>query len=173
MQVLLLNNTFEPIKVISWQKAIVLHFKKKVEIVEEYEGMILHSQRLNIKVPAVVRLHYYVSIRKFQALRFSKENIFFRDNYTCSYCGKKFPKSQLTLDHVIPFSRGGKKTWDNIVTACTRCNNEKSDKSLDQFSKMKGKKFNKPKEPSIQNYLKFYIKVQQIPDKWKFYLPAQ
>ncbi|MDH4128833.1 MAG: HNH endonuclease [Spirochaetota bacterium] len=169
MQVLLLNSSFEPIKIISWQKAIILLFKNKVEIVEEYDKYFIHSEKLTFRMPAVVKLHYFLNIRKYQSLRFSKENVFFRDNYTCVYCNKKFLKNYLTLDHVIPFSKGGKKTWYNIVTACHECNNKKGDRHLEQTDL---KLLKKPIKPSGHNYLNFYIKFQNIPDKWRDYLPA-
>ncbi len=167
MQVLLLNSAYEPLKVISWKKAIILLFKQKAETIEEYGDFFIHSQRVTLSVPAVIRLYYYVNIRRFQNLRFSKENIFYRDNYTCVYCGYQFPKNQLTLDHVIPFSKGGQKTWANIVTACHTCNNKKGDRSPEQFGY---KLMKKPKMPSIKNYISFYTKVQTIPEQWRAYL---
>ncbi|HEO64786.1 MAG TPA: HNH endonuclease [Spirochaetes bacterium] len=169
MNVLLLNNTYEPVKVISWQKAIILHFKEKVDIIEVYEDFEIHSEKLALNVPAVVRLHYYVNIHKHLNLRLSKENIFYRDNYTCAYCGKRLPKDQLTLDHVIPLSKGGKKAWNNIVAACNSCNNKKGN-HLPEHSHFRPMK--KPFEPSVKSYLSFFIKVQRIPDQWKDYLPS-
>ncbi len=169
MQVLLLNNTYEPLKIISWQKAIILFFKQKVDIIEEYENKLLHSERIIFKMPAVVRLNKYVNIRKYQNLRFTKENIFFRDNYCCVYCGKRYQKDQLTLDHVIPLSKGGKKTWNNIVTACNHCNNKKGDQLIDQ---MGIKLLKKPDAPPTHTYIHFYIKLQTIPHQWKVYLPS-
>ena len=170
MQVLLLNNTYEPIKIISWKKAVILYFKKKVDIIEVYEDRLLHSEKLVIEMPAVVKLNFYVNVRKYQMLSLSKENIFFRDNYTCLYCGKKLPKSYLTLDHVIPFSKGGEKTWKNLVTACHTCNNKKGDRLLHQIEL---KLLKKPAEPSLNSYLAFHTKFHSIPDKWKIYLPME
>jgi 5-methylcytosine-specific restriction endonuclease McrA len=167
MQVLLLNNSYEPLKVISWQKAIILLFKEKVAVVEEYNHHLIRSEKLVLKMPAVIQLHHYVNPRNYQTMRFSKENIFFRDNYTCAYCGQRFCKTQLTLDHVVPFSRGGKKTWSNIVTACHECNNKKGDRDLHQ---LEFKLLTQPHKPPIYNYLTYYNKLQHIPDQWKNYL---
>ncbi|MDH5681858.1 MAG: HNH endonuclease [Spirochaetota bacterium] len=169
MRVLLLNATYEPIKIISWQKTMILYFNHKVEILEEYNGNFIHSERLTFRVPAVVRLKKYVNIHKFLSLRFSKENIFYRDQYTCAYCGRQFSKNYLTLDHVIPLSRGGKKTWKNIVTACYTCNNKKADKIPDQHG---FKLLKNPVEPPVTMYLNFYIKLQSVPKEWETYLPA-
>lgn len=169
MQALLLNNTYEPIKIISWQKAIILSFKKKVDVIEEYDSYLIRSEKLTFKMPAVVRLYCYVNVRKHHTLRFSKENIFFRDNYRCTYCGIQFSKNSLTLDHVIPLSKGGEKTWNNIVTACHPCNNKKGDRVLEQTEL---KLLKKPVKPSVQSYLTFYSKLQTIPDKWRVYLPV-
>src|SRR3977135_3011361 len=104
-QTLLLNQGFEPIKVISWQRAISLLFLGKVEVLEEY-GRDIRSVNIIIKVPAVVRL-LRAFRRHARPVKFSRANIYARDNYKCQYCGKKASISELTYDHVKPRSQGG------------------------------------------------------------------
>ena len=108
-QTLLLNQGFEPIKVISWQRAISLLFLGKVEVLEEYDRDI-RSVNLIIKVPAVVRL-LRAFRRHARPVKFSRVNIYARDNYKCQYCGKKASISELTYDHVVPRSQGGLTEW--------------------------------------------------------------
>src|SRR6185312_3223975 len=109
---LVLNASFEPLHIVTWQRAIQLLFQGKVEVIEESEKEV-HTVRLTIKVPAVLRLLQYVPLtKKKQIVRFSRANIFLRDNHACQYCGGKFNKNQLTLDHVIPIVQGGRKSWE-------------------------------------------------------------
>src|SRR5450631_4394422 len=122
-QTLLLNQGFEPIKVISWQRAITLLFLGKVEVLEEYDRDI-RSVTMVIKIPAVVRL-LRAFRRHARPVKFSRVNIYARDNYRCQYCGKKAPISDLTYDHVLPRSQGGLTEWTNIVSCCYLCNRKK------------------------------------------------
>ncbi len=168
MRVLLLNSSYEPLKIVSWKKAVILIYKEKAQLLEEYDNLLIRSPNLVLKAPSVIRLYYYVNINKYKILRFSKENIFFRDNYTCAYCGNKFNKSQLTLDHIIPYSKGGRKTWTNIVTACNYCNNKKGSYNLDQVN---FRLLNKPFKPSENSYIAFHNKFHTIPVQWRNYLP--
>ena len=105
-QVLLLNITYEPLKVINWKKAITLLMLGKVEVLEEY-GRDIHSVSFTIKLPSVVRLLMLVKRPKNQ-VRFSRQNIYARDKYKCQYCGQKLPVEDLSYDHVVPKSRGGR-----------------------------------------------------------------
>ena len=119
---LLLNSTYEPLRVVHWQKAIALLWQGKVEVLEVYDREI-HGISLSIKLPAVMRLLKLVRLKdSHRAVKFSRINIFTRDGYTCQYCSRKFRTEELTFDHVIPIAKGGKKTWENITTACWRCN---------------------------------------------------
>ena len=120
---LLLNASFEPLKVISWQRAVTLFFSGKVEVVEEYETSI-RSVSLVIRAPAVVRLLNYVKVTR-RKPPLSKANILARDDFECQYCRTKLRGGEATLDHVIPRSKGGTTCWNNIVTCCTKCNRKK------------------------------------------------
>lgn len=139
---LLLSTAYEPIKIISWRKAVVLSYLEKVEVVEHYDRRI-HSPSISISLPAVVRLNRYVRHLP-RKVKFSRQNLYHRDNFTCQYCNKPKPAHQLTYDHVIPRSRGGKTNWTNIVTACIRCNLKKGNKLLHQINY---RLLKEPKEP--------------------------
>lgn len=120
---MLLNASFEPLKVISWQRAITMWFSGKVEVVEEYDHDI-RSVSLIIKAPAVVRLLRYVKIRT-RRPPLNRKNVYARDNGICQYCSRDLQFDFFTLDHVIPKSKGGSTSWDNIVCSCGRCNRKK------------------------------------------------
>src|SRR5688572_1005483 len=124
-QTLLLNATFEPIKIVSWQRAMTLWAQSKVEIIETHDRE-ARSVSFTFKLPSVVRLLRFVRIRiRKDYVPFTRANIYARDKHQCQYCGKEFASEDLTFDHVIPSAQGGRKTWDNIVTACMPCNREK------------------------------------------------
>ena len=126
---LLLNATYEPMKVISWQRAITLLFLNKAEMVESYDEVI-RSISHAVRKPAVVRLRRYA--RQDRSVKFSRENVYRRDDFSCQYCGARPGAAALTLDHVVPRARGGKTEWTNIVTACVRCNAVKADRTPEQ-----------------------------------------
>ncbi|MEJ2586975.1 MAG: HNH endonuclease, partial [Deltaproteobacteria bacterium] len=102
-QVLLLNITYEPLRIINWKKAITLLMLGKVEVLEEY-GTEVHSVSFTLKLPSVVRL-LMMAKRPRTSVKFSRQNIYARDKYCCQYCGRKFPVEDLSYDHVIPKSR--------------------------------------------------------------------
>jgi len=122
--VLVLNATYEPLSVISVRRAVVLLLKEKAEIVEAAEAWV-RAQNWAIPQPLVIRLVYYVRIPHRLSLPLSRRTVLARDGYTCQYCGRQPDRSELTLDHVLPRSRGGKTSWENVVAACTRCNQRK------------------------------------------------
>jgi 5-methylcytosine-specific restriction endonuclease McrA len=164
---LVLNASFEPLHVVSWQRALQLLFQGKVEVVEESEHEV-RTVRFTIKVPAVLRLLNYVPLKtKKQIVRFSRSNIFIRDQNVCQYCGNKFGKAQLTLDHVIPIVQGGKKSWENIVTACKPCNQRKGGRTPNQASMQL---IGRPKRPSWLPTASFQMGVAITPERWKIYL---
>ncbi len=127
---LLLNASYEPIKVISWKKAISLFFLEKVEVIEHYDADV-RSVSLSIKMPAVVRLLRYVKISR-RKPPLSKINLLARDNYCCQYCHKQLDYKSSTFDHVVPRSQQGQTTWDNVVIACGTCNRKKGGRTPEQ-----------------------------------------
>lgn len=123
-QTLVLNATYEPIKIVDWQRAITLWCRGKVEIIETHDREV-RSVSLTFKLPSVVRLLHFVKLRKRPTVPFTRANIYARDNYTCQYCDVQFSPEKLTFDHVVPVAHGGQRGWTNIVTACEPCNRKK------------------------------------------------
>lgn len=164
---LLLNAGFEPLRVVSWQRAFILVFQGKVEILEEY-GSTINTVSKQFKIPAVIRLRRWVNLKRQQPIiRFSRANIYARDENRCQYCYKKFSDKDLTLDHVKPAVRGGKKTWENIVAACIRCNQKKSDRTPEEAGM---KILNKPRVPSWLPGLFHTIQTRSMHELWEPYL---
>lgn len=127
IKVLLLSQGYEPIQIIPWEDAISMVYLNKVEVLAEYEVQV-HSQHLTWSIPAVVRLLARPSRFNFR-VRFSRDHLFRRDNFTCLYCGRRFKPKELTYDHVVPRSQGGGRSWENIATACEPCNQKKGNKT--------------------------------------------
>ena len=125
-RVLVLNATYEPINVCTLRRAAVLLLKEKAELLERRKGA-LHSERMTMERPDVIRLVSYVRIpREAHRRKITRRAVLARDSWTCQYCGSR--KSGLTVDHVIPRSRGGKSVWENIVAACATCNRRKGNR---------------------------------------------
>lgn len=122
-QVLVLNASYEPLSLVSVRRAMVLLLREKAELLEATETLLRSSNRA-YPVPLVIRLVHYVRLphRKVPPTRAA---VMLRDGYTCQYCGTAPGRHWLTVDHVLPRSRGGRHDWDNLVTACTRCNQKK------------------------------------------------
>lgn len=129
-RVLVLNASFEPINVCTVRRAVVMIFKG-VARVEEHNGHVLHSAKMTIHAPSVIRLMDYIHI-PFKNRSLSRKNILLRDHSTCQYCGKILPPAELTLDHVVPRSRRGDSTWDNLVACCKRCNHRKGNRTPEE-----------------------------------------
>lgn len=125
---LVLNADGQPISLlppstINWKEAVTYLWLEKVHVLEWYDDWIVRSESWETKVPAVVMMKDM--LRRKRSPRFSRYNLYLRDMFTCQYCEKQFPQSILTMDHVLPLSKGGKTVWDNIVTACNPCNGKK------------------------------------------------
>lgn len=162
--VLLLNTSFEPLKVISWQRAVSMFFMGKVEVVEEYDDQI-RSVSLIIRAPSVVRLLKFVKIgRKSPPL--CRANILARDDFRCQYCARDLTAREATLDHVVPRSQKGRTTWENIVCCCSSCNRKKGGRTPAQARMTLLKKPVKPDWLPVLN-MKFHGK---IPLAWKNFL---
>ena len=129
--VLVLNATYEPLNVVSVRRAIVLLLKEKAELVEAAEAQ-LRAERVQFPVPLVIRLVTYIKVPRRFDLPVSRRTVLSRDNYTCQYCGAQPGKEELTIDHVLPRSRGGTHTWDNVVTACGPCNRRKGNRTPEE-----------------------------------------
>lgn len=131
---LLLNSDCNPVSVlplslISWQKAISYMVSEKVSVLEWHDDWVVHSSSWSTKVPSVIMLKEYY--HKKPHVRFSKANVYLRDEYKCQYCDTDVTRKTATLDHVLPVSHGGKSIWENATTACGPCNSSKgNDKSI-------------------------------------------
>lgn len=158
---LLLDQGFQPLRVIPWRRALCMHFVGKVEVVSLHEWEIPTVSR-TYPAPAVVRLLRHVRARPLY-VRFSRENVYLRDRHQCQYCGKKCGPRELTLDHVIPRSRGGKTTWKNVVTACVDCNRRKGRATPEQAGMPLRTVPTRPKwlTPRV-----FQLGDQQLPQAW-------
>ena len=121
-QVLVLNASYEPLNITTWRRAVVMMLKGKAEGLEHDP---CRQLRQGTHLPTVIRLRQYVRV-PFRQLPLTRRNLFQRDNHTCQYCGSNAE----TVDHVVPRSRGGRHTWDNVVAACRRCNGGKRDRLL-------------------------------------------
>ena len=166
-QTLLLNASYEPLKVVHWQKAVTLWWQGKVEIISVYDKEI-RSVSFSIKLPSVIRLLRYVRMRRrFDYVPFSRANIYARDNYACQYCGDKFPTSELTFDHVVPVAQGGRKDWENIVTACISCNREKGGRTPAEAGMHLVRI---PKRPESVPAIRITIGLRNAPESWRDYL---
>jgi 5-methylcytosine-specific restriction endonuclease McrA len=126
-RVLVLNASFEPINVCTARRAVIL-ILKGVALAEESSSAWIHSSRVSVPMPSVIRLMEYIHI-PFERKSLSRKNILLRDHNTCQYCAKVFPPPDLTLDHIVPRSHGGDSTWDNLVASCRACNNRKGSRS--------------------------------------------
>ena len=126
-RVLVLNASFEPVNVCTERRAVVMIFKG-IARMEEHNGHMLHSARITMHAPSVIRLVEYIHI-PYKSRSLSRKNILLRDHSTCQYCGRQSSPSELTLDHVLPRSRGGANTWLNTVAACGGCNQRKGDRT--------------------------------------------
>ena len=115
--------SYLPLSTIQWKEAVTYLWLDKVTVLDWYDDWIVRSSSWETRVPAVIMLKDMM--RRKKTPRFSKTNVFLRDLHHCQYCNTLFPKSVLTLDHVLPISHGGKTNWENIVTACSPCNARK------------------------------------------------
>jgi 5-methylcytosine-specific restriction endonuclease McrA len=164
---LLLNASYEPLKVISWERAVTLFFLGKVEVVEQYEKDI-RSVSIVIKVPAVVRLLKYVKLGK-RKPPLNKINLLSRDNFTCQYCAAYLHRKEATVDHVIPKSKGGVSSWGNVVIACNPCNRKKGSRTPREASM---RLLSQPKAPEWLPVLNCEFLIE-VPHVWKIFLSSR
>jgi len=160
--VLVLNATFEPINVCTVRRATVLLLKEKAELVERGSA-VLRSGSATLPKPLVIRLVRYVRVpRDTHRRKITRRAVFARDDWTCQYCGAR---SNLTVDHVIPRSKGGPSSWDNIVASCAPCNRRKGDHLPTQVD-MHPRHVPKPPSPHIF----VHVASPTIPGPWRQYL---
>lgn len=168
---LMLTPWMAPHRVISWQRAIVLSFLGKVEVLEEYDDCIA-APSMTLRTPAVVRLkNGHVSAVLFRnRIRFSRDNVFARDGFRCQYCGERKEPRALNYDHVVPRVRGGKTSWENIVTSCYPCNIRKGSRSPEEAG-MKLRR--KPFKPTSLPNAPIVHPGNAVPPAWKDYVVSE
>lgn len=160
-KVLLLNQNYEPMSVVTAKKAIILVFLQKVEIVEKRDTMI-RSQHLALPLPSIIRLICYVRIPH-KRVELTRKNILRRDGFYCQYCGTS--KGPFTVDHVVPRTKGGWDSWENLVCACVRCNNKKGQRTPDEANMPLRRR---PRRPSHLFFIQHFIGASE--ECWKPYL---
>ena len=163
--VLVLNATYEPINVTAVRRAMVL-LLKGVAQAEEVHASEVHSAANAHKVPSVIRLLAYRHIPQ-QSRALSRKNILLRDRNTCQFCGGIFPGSELTLDHVVPRSRGGRSSWENLVACCYRCNNSKGDRTPEEAG---FKLARRPRPFTLHTSRQLMRMIGHRDERWRKYL---
>ena len=163
--VLVLNASYEPINVCAARRAIVLVLKG-IAAAEERTSHQVASARLTMKLPSVIRLLEYRRIPR-QTRSLSRKNVMLRDHYTCQYCGRSLPASELTMDHVTPRSRGGETSWENLVTCCIACNNRKGNRTPEEA----GMRLARPPRPFTLHTNRHLMRLLGKSDEqWRKYL---
>ena len=155
---LVLNASQEPLAVVPARRAVVLVLKEKAEIVVS-NGVVFHSQWIEIPAPSVVRLRYFVRVPYRARASLTRRAVFARDAWTCQYCGAPAEN----VDHVIPKSRGGTHAWENVVAACRRCNSRKENRLLHEVG------FRPLQEPAVPKDW-FRLTVGRLEPEWEAFL---
>ncbi len=157
---LVLNATYEPLSVVSARRAICLVLLDKADIVAD-DGTHVHSERMSMASPIVIRLRYVVKVPYHRHTAMSRRAVFARDNHKCGYCGNHAD----SIDHVLPRSRGGKNVWENVIAACRACNLRKRDRTPEEA----GMKLSAP--PRAPRELSWIVySVPRVPEEWKPFL---
>ncbi|MBL7996300.1 HNH endonuclease [bacterium] len=160
--VLVLNQNYEPMTICHVKKAIVLIFLGKAEIIEVIEGQAIRSVRSSFPFPSIVRIYAYIH-KKNKGIMLSRKNILKRDGFECQYCGSK--THSMTVDHIMPKVRGGKDTWENMITACIHCNNRKGDMTPEEAQM---RLMTNPRKPHHLSFIQKHVGVRD--ERWKQYL---
>ena len=167
---LLLNKDFRPLSVfplsvINWKTAIKLIFLDRINVIHYYEDWQVHSPSMTMEVPSIAVTREYFSIK--HGIKLTRKNLYLRDNFTCQYCNEPFDDNELSIDHVIPRSKGGKNEWTNLVTSCYTCNWNKGSNII--------KPIRMPYKPDYYSMLdNIDISNINIRDKkWLDYLPIR
>ncbi|XP_057722901.1 uncharacterized protein LOC130936764 [Arachis stenosperma] len=171
---LVLDISYRPVNVVGWKRAICLEFMEKADVLEYYAKTV-SSPSGSFYIPAVLRVPHLLQVVKRRIVKnnLSRKNILFRDNYTCQYCSSH---ENLTIDHVVPTARGGEWTWENLVTACSKCNSKKGQKTLEEAKMTLNKIPKAPKEydilamPLTSAALRMLTIRKGTPEEWRQYL---
>ena len=163
---LLLNASFEPLKVVPWQRAMTLFCQGKAEILETHDREV-RAVTFSFRLPSVVRLLRFVKVRRRSQVPFTRANIYARDNYTCAYCEQQKPIDELTFDHVVPVAQGGTRGWENITTACVDCNRRKGARTPQEAGLTLRRQ---PRRPIVLPTLRVSVGLYKQPESWRNWL---
>jgi len=155
-----LNATYEPLGVVGPRRAVVLVLADKADVLHD-AGVVLHSARLTVVVPSVIRLRVRVHVPYRRRAALNRRSVFARDGHRCQYCGSVAE----SIDHVVPRSRGGGHSWENVVAACRRCNADKRDRLLEETSMVLRRAPRAPREPTWLT-----VALSSVPTAWEPYL---
>ncbi len=158
----MLNQNYEAMSICNVQRAVVLLFLGKAELISEKETQKVFSVKASLPFPTIVRLRVYIKV-PYKKIVLSRKNILRRDSHKCVYCSRS--DLPLTIDHVVPKSKGGDDSWENLVTACVKCNNRKGDRSPEDAKMPLARK---PSKPSHITFMKHF--VGRVDEAWKPYL---
>lgn len=172
---LVLDISYRPVNVVCWKRAICLEFMEKADVLEYYDQTV-NSPSGSFNIPAVLRVPHLLQVVKRKRVRntLSRKNIFHRDDFMCQYC---YATNNLTVDHVLPISRGGKWEWENLVTACAKCNSKKGQKTVEEANMNLMKVPKAPKEfdilaiPLTSAAVRMLKIKKGTPQEWRQYLP--
>lgn len=151
-----------PLSIISWKTAVKLFLTREVFLIKEHKDKIVRSPSFEMNLPSILMLpkfHHHA-----EQVKFSRTNVFIRDGHNCQYCHEAYERKELTIDHVIPKSKGGKTEWGNVVTSCKKCNLAKGSKDI--------KPSRIPQKPSIGTLIKYHqLRSKNFPDvEWANYI---
>jgi 5-methylcytosine-specific restriction endonuclease McrA len=164
-RVLVLNSTYEAINICTAKRALVMIMTGKADRVEDsFEE--IHSAQLSLYRPEVIKLRRFIRL-PYRPIPYCRKNILLRDDYRCQYCGKMYSAEHLTLDHVVPVSKGGKDGWTNIVTACKKCNHRKGNQFLEETGMTL---LHRPSKPTLPTYLHLVRLIGEKRGVWRKYL---
>jgi 5-methylcytosine-specific restriction endonuclease McrA len=161
-KVLILNQNYEPMSIINVRKAIVLLYLGKAELIEANDALRVRSVSMTMPFPSIVRLGVYIRV-PYKKIILSRKNILRRDAHKCQYCGRS--DLTLTIDHVVPVSRGGEDTWENLVCACVQCNNKKGFSTPEEAAMPLRRKAMRPNHVTFIRHF-----VGSLDERWKPYL---
>lgn len=167
MRVLALSSNYEPVGTISWYKAITLLLSDKVSTLEEYD-QVIRSPSVTMKIPSVV-VFKTNKFKRINSVRFSRKNVWLRDEGKCQYCSKAINSNEFTIDHVKPKCDGGQSSWDNVVVSCYKCNQKKGQKTLKESGLKLLKQPKKPTSLPFVSELVGYYNLNMHPT-WEFWL---
>lgn len=163
---LLLDNGYQPLSVLGWQRALLLDLSDRVDVVEYYEDIEVRSPSRGYALPAVIRLRQYLR-RVPRILPYSRRNVLVRDDGICQYCERRPKLAKLTVDHVLPRSRGGGSSWENVVACCGPCNSRKGDRTP---SEARMKLLRPPVRPGLLRQGRLALRMPEVPEEWRLYL---